>query len=73
LNPAAAYGRGKLGHTTARDLSVEHGSIVSALHWNEDSSDADNKVLAGGFPGLGLQAAFAAPANVQFMVKDSKK
>jgi hypothetical protein len=50
------------------------GSIVAALHWNEDSSDADNKVLAQGFPGVGLDSTFAGSAvNVQFMVKDSEK
>jgi hypothetical protein len=53
-------------------LPFPDGSIIAALHWNEDSSDADNKVLAEGFPGLGLEATFAAPVNVQFMVKDSK-
>ena len=50
------------------------GSIIAALHWNEVSSDADNKVLAGGFPGGGLEPTFAgSAANVQFMVKDSKE
>ena len=50
------------------------GTIIAALHWNEASSDADNKVLADGFPGLGLEGTFAGSAvNVQFMVKDSKK
>jgi hypothetical protein len=50
------------------------GSIIAALHWNEASSDADNKVLAEGFPGAGLESTFAGSAvNVQFMVKDSKK
>jgi hypothetical protein len=50
------------------------GAIIAALHWNEDSSDADNKALASGFPGLGLESSFAGAAvNVQFMVKDSKK
>ena len=50
------------------------GTIIAALHWNEASSDADNKVLADGFPGLGLESVFAGSAvNVQFMVKDSKK
>jgi hypothetical protein len=44
------------------------------LLWNEDSSDADNRVLAAGFPGPGLKSTFAGSAvNVQFMVKDSKK
>jgi hypothetical protein len=50
------------------------GSIIAALHWNEASSEADNKVLAEGFPGAGLESTFAGPAvNAQFMVKDSKK
>jgi hypothetical protein len=55
-------------------LPFPDGSIIAALHWNEDSSDADNQVLAAGFPGLGLKSTFAgSPVNVQFMVKDSKK
>jgi hypothetical protein len=50
------------------------GSMIAALHWNEASSDSDNKALAAGFPGQGLQSTFAgSAANVQFMVKDSKK
>jgi hypothetical protein len=41
---------------------------------NEASSDENNKVLANGFPGAGLQSSAAGAAeNVQFMVKDSKK
>jgi cytochrome P460 len=55
-------------------LPFPDGSIIAALHWNEESSDADNKALAEGFPGLGLESTFAGSAvNVQFMVKDSKK
>jgi hypothetical protein len=55
-------------------LPFPDGSIIAALHWNEDSSYFDNKALAEGFPGLGLVSTFAGPAvNVQFMVKDSKK
>jgi hypothetical protein len=55
-------------------LPFPDGSIIAALHWNEDSSDFDNQVLAAGFPGLGLDSTFAGSAvNVQFMVKDSKK
>jgi hypothetical protein len=55
-------------------LPFPDGSIIAALHWKEVSSDADNKVLAEGFPGAGLQSSFAGDAvNVQFMVKDSKK
>jgi hypothetical protein len=55
-------------------LPFPDGAIIAALHWNEASSDADNKVLAGGFPGAGLESSFAGSAvNAQFMVKDSKK
>jgi hypothetical protein len=55
-------------------LPFPDGSIIAALHWNEVSSDADNKVLASGFPGAGLESSFAgSTVNVQFMVKDSKK
>jgi hypothetical protein len=55
-------------------LPFPDGSVIAALHWNEASSDADNKVLAQGFPGLGLESTFAGSAvNVQFMVKDSGK
>src|SRR5215467_11936590 len=58
----------------AGKLPFPDGAIIAALHWNEDSSDADNQVLASGFPGVGLQSSFAGSAvNVQFMVKDSKK
>jgi len=50
------------------------GTIIAALHWNEGSSDENDKVLASGFPGAGLQSFVAKSAvNVQFMVKDSKK
>jgi hypothetical protein len=50
------------------------GAIIAALHWDEVPSDDNNKVLAGGFPGAGLQSSIAGSAeNVQFMVKDSKK
>jgi hypothetical protein len=35
-------------------LPFPDGSIIAALHWKEASSDADNKVLAEGFPGAGL-------------------
>jgi Cytochrome P460 len=58
----------------AGTLPFPDGSMIAALHWNEASSDADNKDLAEGFPGLGLESTFAGDAvNVQFMVKDSKK
>jgi len=55
-------------------LPFPDGAMIAALHWNESSSDADNKVLAEGFPGVGLESSFAGSGvNVQFMVKDSKK
>ena len=55
-------------------LPFPDGTIIAALHWNEASSDENNKVLAIGFPGAGLQSSVAESAvNVQFMVKDSKK
>jgi Cytochrome P460 len=55
-------------------LPFPDGTIIAALHWNEASSDENNKVLASGFPGAGLQSSVAESAqNVQFMVKDSKK
>jgi hypothetical protein len=50
------------------------GTVIAALHWNEAVLDENNKVLAIGFPGAGLQSSIAGSAeNVQFMVKDSKK
>ena len=71
--------RAELGNDLAikafRDgtLPFPDGAIIAALHWNEVSSDSDNRVLAAGFPKLGLQSSFAGSAvNVQFMVKDSK-
>ncbi len=50
------------------------GAMIAALHWDEVSSESNDKVLASGFPGAGLQSSLAGSAeNVQFMVKDSKK
>jgi hypothetical protein len=58
----------------AGKLPFPDGTIVAALHWNEASSDENDKVLASGFPGADLQSFVAGSAvNVQFMVKDSKK
>ena len=55
-------------------LPFPDGTIIAALHWNEASSDENNKVLAMGCPGAGLRSSVAGSAvNVQFMVKDSKK
>src|SRR6516164_3753883 len=47
-------------------LPFPDGSIIAALHWNEDSSNFDNQALAAGFPDLGLDSTFAGSAvNVQ--------
>jgi len=55
-------------------LPFPDGAIIAALHWTEVSSDENDKVLATGFPGAGLQSSVAGPVeNIQFMVKDSKK
>jgi hypothetical protein len=55
-------------------LPFPDGTVIAALHWNEASSEENNKVLDIGFPGAGLQSSVAeSPVNVQFMVKDSKK
>jgi hypothetical protein len=72
--------RAELGNDLAikayRDgtLPFPDGAIIAALHWNEDTSDADDEALAIGFPNADLHSTFAGPAvNAQFMVKDSKK
>jgi hypothetical protein len=55
-------------------LPFPDGAMIAALHWNEASSDANDKVLAIGFPGAGLDSSVPESAvNVQFMVKDSTK
>jgi Cytochrome P460 len=48
------------------------GTIIAALHWNRVPSEDNNKVLNGPFPGAQSFVVDSA-ANVQFMVKDSKK
>jgi Cytochrome P460 len=72
--------RAQLGNDIAikafreRKLPFPDGTVIAALHWNEVSSEENNRVLAIGFPGARLQSFIAGPgANVQFMVKDSKK
>jgi hypothetical protein len=58
----------------AGKLPFPDGTVIAALHWNEVSSDENNKVLAIGFPGAGFQSFTAgSAANIQFMVKDSNK
>ena len=55
-------------------LPFPDGAIVAALHWTQIPSEENDKVLAVGFPGAGLQSFVAGPVeNIQFMVKDSKK
>ena len=55
-------------------LPFPDGAIIAALHWNEVSSENNNKVLAKGFPGAGIQSFVpGSGVNMQFMVKDSKK
>jgi hypothetical protein len=72
--------RAQLGNDIAikafRDgtLPFPDGTVIAALHWNEESSEADDRALAAGFPSAGLKSQFAGAAlNAQFMVKDSKK
>jgi len=72
--------RAQLGNDIAMEafragkLPFPDGTIIAALHWNEVSSEENDKVLAIGFPGAGLQSFVAGSVvNVQFMVKDSKK
>src|SRR5690349_23760202 len=49
--------RAQLGNAIAikafrdRKLPFPDGTIIAALHWNEVSSDENDKVLAMGFPG----------------------
>jgi hypothetical protein len=53
-------------------LPFPDGAIIAALHWTRVTSEANNKVLDGPFPGT--QSFLVGPrVNVQFMVKDSKK
>ncbi len=48
------------------------GAIIVALHWNYQSSEENNKVLAqAGFASQSFVAG--SPLNIQVMVKDSKK
>src|SRR5215813_4315457 len=72
--------RAQLGNDIAmkafreRKLPFPDGTIIAALHWNDVSSDENDRVLAMGFPGAGFQSFVAgSTVNVQFMVKDSKK
>ncbi len=48
------------------------GTIIAALHWNRVPSEGNDKVLVGAFPGA-QSFVVGSAANIQFMVKDSKK
>jgi hypothetical protein len=55
-------------------LPFPDGAIIAAIHWNEVSSEDNNKVLAKGFPGADIQSFVpGSGVNMQFMVKDAKK
>jgi hypothetical protein len=47
----------------AGKLPFPDGAIIAALHWNEESSDADDQALAAGFPSAGLKSSFAGSAE----------
>ena len=53
-------------------LPFPDGSIIAAIHWTRVPAEADDKVLAGPFPGA-ESFIVGSPVNVQFMVKDSQK
>lgn len=53
-------------------LPFPDGAIIAAVHWTRVPSEANDKVLAGPFPGA-QSFVVRSPVNVQFMVKDSKK
>jgi hypothetical protein len=57
----------------AGTLPFPDGSIIAALHWTEVTiPENDQLIAASTFPGA--HSGYAGPpANVQFMVKDSKK
>ena len=56
----------------AGTLPFPDGSIIAAIHWTRVTSEENNKVLDGPFPGT-ESFVIGTPVNVQFMVKDSKK
>src|SRR5262249_20097689 len=79
-SPKGSQLRGMLGNDIAfktfqeGKLPFPDGSMIAALHWNEVSSPDNDKVLAKGFPGAGIQSFVpGSGVNMQFMVKDSKK
>jgi hypothetical protein len=78
VTPKGEQLRAQLGNDAAikafRDgkLPFPDGAIIAAIHWTHVSSEQNNKVLDGPFPGDQSFIATAA-INVQFMVKDSRK
>jgi hypothetical protein len=70
--------RAQLGNDIAikamRDgtLPFPDGSIIAALHWNQVSSEESDRIVGALFPGAHSEFA-GPPANVQLMVKDSKR
>jgi Cytochrome P460 len=48
------------------------GAIIVALHWDRVTSEDNNKVLDGPFPGT-QSFVVGSPLNMQVMVKDSRK
>jgi hypothetical protein len=53
-------------------LPFPDGAIIAAIHWSRVSSEDNDKVLDGPFPGT-QSFVIGSRVNVQFMVKDSKK
>jgi hypothetical protein len=53
-------------------LPFPDGAVIAAIHWTQVSSEDNNKVLDGPFPGT-KSYVIGSRVNVQFMVKDSKK
>ena len=70
--------RAQLGNEIANKAFKEgkvpfpDGAVIVALHWTRVSSEDNNKVLAGPFPGA-QSFVVGSPVNMQVMVKDSKK
>ena len=58
-------------------LPLPDGAIIAALHWEDVSSEENNRVLASApsiVAGASPQSSVAGSfVNVQFMVKDSRK
>ena len=52
-----------------KTLPFPDGTIIAAIHWNRVSSEFNNKILAGEFPGA-QSFVVGSRMNVQFMVKD---